>query len=395
MVTEITSSSTPRCPLNFSTNNILFSSDLSIAKTDDIDYRSEEEGKLHHPRICSFEINPTTSSPEVSHTEKMVNNCVELFHQLENENDCQLNPSFNFFIESYQALPLVARARVENWFIEMDDIKTIPQENVGIDAYRATFFGVDVSATLYKFNASEESEALQTEIRAMAQLRHPNIVSFLGANISCEQCTVVTECMPLGSLRGFYLSKQGQQRGWRPSKGEALAWALDLARAVTYLHSSDPSVTHRDIRPETLFIASSGSLKVSGFGRCALLPRRPLPRPAACAAGPASRRPCAPIEDPYAAPELRGDCACADPGIDVFATAAVVRFLRAGRDPLAGGDRCVSGPGCLGRRRGPGSLAAVLAAAASADPADRPAADALMAALEEGLRLCRAACRVS
>jgi serine/threonine protein kinase len=200
--------------------------------------------------------------------------------------------------------------------------------------------------------------------------------------------------MPLGSLRCFFLSKQAQQRDWRPRKDQALAWALDLARAVTYLHSSDPSVTHRDIRPETLFLASSGSLKISGFGRCALLPRRALPRPAACAEL-VSHRPCAGGEDAYAAPELRSDSACADPGIDVYSTAAVVRFLQAGRDPILCGEPAVPGPGCMGRRRKGASLAAVLSAAASQDPADRPGADALMAALEEGLERCRAGCRVS
>ena len=263
------------CHLASSTNIVL--SDPADPKNYEADYLSEEEEENPRHRIggspALFDINPSTSSPlsihshtlEVSHEEMMVNNCVKLSHQLKNVNDCQSDPSLTCFIESYQALPLVARARVENWFIEMDDIVPISQET--FDTYRATFFGVDVSARVYQCNVHVDASALQTEIRAMAQLRHPNIVSFLGANISCDQCTVVTECMPLGSLRCFYLSKQAQQPDWRPRKNEALAWALDLARAVTYLHSSDPSVTHRDIRPKTLFITASGALKISGFGR--------------------------------------------------------------------------------------------------------------------------------
>jgi hypothetical protein len=49
-----------------------------------------------------------------------------------------------------------------------------------------------------------------------------------------------------------------------------------------------------------------------------------------------SRRSFAPGEDPYAAPELRGDRAFTDPAIDVYSSAAVVHFLRAGHDPLPG-----------------------------------------------------------
>ncbi len=56
------------------------------------------------------------------HDEEVVNSCVELFDQLEHYSDHQLHPSLNSFIESYQALPLMARARVENWFIDLDEL---------------------------------------------------------------------------------------------------------------------------------------------------------------------------------------------------------------------------------------------------------------------------------
>ena len=352
-----------------------------------------------HTDACPLSFHAHYSAiPEMSHDEKMMDTCVKLFDRLENDSDPQMQPSLSVFIESYQALPLMARAKVENWFIDLDELKSVAQDDFEVDVptYRATYYGVDVLVRMHACDIHEDSpeSKLQTEIRAMAQLRHPNIVSFLGANISCDCCAVVTECMPTGSLRCFYLSKQAQQRGWRPKKDQALAWALDLARAVTYLHCSDPSVTHRDIRPDTLFITASGSLKISGFGRCALLPRSPPSHPAACP-GPSSRRSCAPGDDPYAAPELRGDRSCADPAIDVYSSAAVVRFLRAGRDPVPSGDSDGIGPGCVRWGRRVASLASVLAAAASADPGERPGADALMEALEEAVRLCGAACRVS
>ena len=345
---------------------------------------------------------PAVHSPEsaASHEESTVNACVKLLHRLENDGD-DLRPSLGDFIESYQALPLIARARVENWFVDMDELNSVTQDKFEVDTYQAKFYGVDVLIRMHTPEDDEEypTSRVQNEIRAMAQLRHPNIASFLGAHLSCEHCFVVTECMPSGSLRCLWLSKQAQQRDWRPKTDQALAWALDLARAVTYLHHSDPSVTHRNLRPETLFIASSGCLKISGFGRCALLPLgRPSPR---CDAGSdrGLRSPCSPggeesATDPYAAPELRSDAACADPAVDVFSIAAIVRCLRTGRDTAPRRDSKRLGPGCLGlgARRAP--LSAVLAAAAAADPADRPAADAIMRALEEARRR-RAEGRVS
>ena len=99
----------------------------------------------------------------------------------------------------------------------------------------------------------------------------------------------------------------------------------------------------------------------------------------------------------YSAPELVRDGACADPAVDIYAAAAVIAYLRTGRDPHAPPAGCLplrrAGPqgGGWGRRAG-----AVLAAAAAWDPAERPGADAVLDALEGAAALLgRRACRVS
>jgi serine/threonine protein kinase len=185
------------------------------------------------------------------------------------------------------------------------------------------------------------------------------------------------------------------------------------------MHHSDPSVTHRDLRPDTVFIASTGTLKVACFSRCAL--RTPtsgctaadcllLPLPAhsavACADGDLAEAAEAARGVAYTAPELVRDGACADPAVDVYAAAAIISYLRTGRDPAdASLCRVASAPpvGCLplhpGRQKGScwGRCAgAALAAAAALDPAERPAADALVEALEVAARRRgHGACRMS
>jgi serine/threonine protein kinase len=327
----------------------------------------------------------------------------------ENTGGSEVLSVVNAFIVTYQALPIAARAKVENWLISLDDIKASSQDSDETGTYSATYHGVDVAVAkhnnIYSLD-DRDSEAfqLQSEIRAMAQLRHPNIVAFLGANVCGETWTVVTERMPHGSVRSMYLSKQAQQPAWRPSRDKALAWALDLARAVTYLHHSNPSVTHRDLRPDTLFIALSGALKVTGFRRCALLPRTPCVDVIDSSSGSAQTEPGAVAREAgYAAPELLRDGACADPAVDVFAAAAAISFLRTGRDPVPAQTSGRSAPrtGCVarhpGRHGGWGRCAgAALASAAAWDPAQRPAADALLDALEAALReRRRGACRAS
>ena len=50
-----------------------------------------------------------------------------------------------------------------------------------------------------------------------------------------------------------------------------MRWALDLARAITYMHQSDPPVVHRDLRPANLLLSSASAIKVTGFGSALLL----------------------------------------------------------------------------------------------------------------------------
>jgi serine/threonine protein kinase len=273
------------------------------------------------------------------------------------------DPHVDKFIENYQMLPLAARAKLENWSINAEEIKLITKVDTESAMFDATYRGLQVSARVHtnEIDQACEDESLHNEVRAMAQLRHPNIVSFLGASLSSKDCIIVTELTGPGNLRSFYISKEAHKRNWRPTSGQALSWALDLARAVTYLHQSDPAVTHRDLRPETLLIAASGALKVSGFGRCkmhtgqeesclsrtasseaAVSPRRTtschsaidsLPHPPIAAPRQrAARRPIS-AAGPYVAPELLRDGACADAGVDIFAAAMVMRFLHTGRDP--------------------------------------------------------------
>ena len=364
---------------------------------------------MHAQTMDLYHCNTSSSHSQIYEASHDLNNVLGI----ENNRDFEGHPLLNTFIATYRALPIAARAKVENWLISMDDIKMSCQALDTSGMYQATYHGAEVSVAKHTNTNLKDHEAqcLQTEIRAMAQLRHPNIVSFLGAHICSDTWTVVTERMPHGSVRSLYLCKQAQQPSWRPSTDQALAWALDLARAVTYLHHSDPSVTHRDLRPDTVFVASSGALKVAGFRQCAL--RAPTCTAAACKPAPPPC-PAVPCADGglagaaeaarvacYTAPELARDGACDDRAVDVNAAAAVISYLRTGRDPAQAAlsrSRSACLPWHAGRQEGGWGRRAggALAAAAARDPAERPAADALVDALEEAAALRgRGGCMVS
>ena len=159
-------------------------------------------------------------------------------------NEPELNPgelglTVDTFVKNYRLLPVAVRAKLENWSINIDDVKMM-QGDAESETCNATYHGLQVSVSVHKNDQNKDfghaDECLQTEIRAMAQLRHPNIVGFLGVSISSKGCIIVTEFTKFGSLRSFYLGKQVQQPAWHPKNAQALSWALDLAQAVTYLH---------------------------------------------------------------------------------------------------------------------------------------------------------------
>ena len=72
--------------------------------------------------------------------------------QIENNSDFDLHPEVNAFITTYQALPILARAKVENWLISLDDIKELSQDTDLSGTYPAVFHGSNVSSSSLSSN---------------------------------------------------------------------------------------------------------------------------------------------------------------------------------------------------------------------------------------------------
>ena len=53
---------------------------------------------------------------------------------------------------------------------------------------------------------------------------------------------------------------------WAPDKLKIYSWALQLARALAFLHNCKPVVIHRDLKPCNLLLDRAGNLKVCDFG---------------------------------------------------------------------------------------------------------------------------------
>ena len=98
----------------------------------------------------------------------------------------------------------------------------------------------------------------------MASMRHPNVVMYLG--VCTDPPLVVTEYCARGSLCDVL-----KRAGHSPATAAALDWprrlamALDAAKGMTYLHSSDPPVIHRDLKSPNLLVDRHWRVKVCDF----------------------------------------------------------------------------------------------------------------------------------
>ncbi|KUF76517.1 hypothetical protein AM587_10005341 [Phytophthora nicotianae] len=109
-------------------------------------------------------------------------------------------------------------------------------------------------------------EAFLAEIKLMATMEHPQIVQFIGvAWESLSELYAISEFMEGGDLRTLLVKhyENGHPRGFEPAK---IKMALQVAHALTYLHSLDPIVLHRDLKSRNILLTESLDAKITDFG---------------------------------------------------------------------------------------------------------------------------------
>ncbi|MCA9192465.1 MAG: Hsp70 family protein [Planctomycetales bacterium] len=96
------------------------------------------------------------------------------------------------------------------------------------------------------------------EIRAVAKLMHPNIVTAFDAGTYCQVHYLVMELV-VGDVLSQRISKYGPM-----STGEAVSVLEQAASALSYAHGQ--GIVHRDIKPSNLMLTQDGTLKILDFG---------------------------------------------------------------------------------------------------------------------------------
>ncbi|KAL2231414.1 serine/threonine-protein kinase-like protein At5g23170 [Sesamum indicum] len=108
-----------------------------------------------------------------------------------------------------------------------------------------------------------DNTKLENEARILSSLHpHPCLINLLGISYdSFGNKILVTEYMPNGTLHEI-LHLSAMPLSW-PKRVE---FAIHIAKGVGFIHESDPSIVHRDIKSANVLVDKNWKAKVADFG---------------------------------------------------------------------------------------------------------------------------------
>eukprot|EP00268_Persea_americana_P004615 TRINITY_DN1148_c0_g2_i1.p1 TRINITY_DN1148_c0_g2~~TRINITY_DN1148_c0_g2_i1.p1 ORF type:complete len:954 (+),score=200.57 TRINITY_DN1148_c0_g2_i1:427-2862(+) len=154
---------------------------------------------------------------------------------------------------------------VAEWEIPWEDLQI--GERIGLgsygEVYHADWNGTEVAVKKFLDQdlSGDALEQFRCEIRIMRRLRHPNVVLFMGAVTRPPNLSILTEFLPRGSLYRL-LHRPNIQL----DEKRRLRMALDVAKGMNYLHTSHPTIVHRDLKSSNLLVDKNWVVKVCDFG---------------------------------------------------------------------------------------------------------------------------------
>ncbi|KAM3415854.1 hypothetical protein BST61_g9358 [Cercospora zeina] len=165
---------------------------------------------------------------------------------------------------------LIAHLEKDSW----DDLKYLKGAMIGQGSFGTVFLALHaVTAELMavkqvempsKVGSTTDTkknnmiEALKHEITLLKDLKHENIVRYLGSNSDETHLNIFLEYVAGGSVATML-----QNYGSLP-EGLVANFVRQILQGLSYLHSKD--IIHRDIKGANILVDNKGTVKISDFG---------------------------------------------------------------------------------------------------------------------------------
>lgn len=129
--------------------------------------------------------------------------------------------------------------------------------------YRAVLDNGKLIAAVKKTTVNCNSPA-DNEIEILSRVYDTRLVNLIGycSDTLCKNKFIVVEYMPNGSLYDLFHCSTSRPPGW----SRRVRLALQVAKAVQFLHSANPPVIHRDIKSSNVLIDQSWNARLGDFG---------------------------------------------------------------------------------------------------------------------------------
>jgi serine/threonine protein kinase len=200
-------------------------------------------------------------------------------------------------------------------------------------ALKQTFFfdPEEVNKLLNRQVSSQELDilryAFEREARLLAGLKHLALPKVTDYFIDQQGQFLVMEFVPGENLYNL-VKEQIKKRGRPFSYEEVKPWIETLLDVLDYLHSQNPPILHRDIKPLNIRLTPEGKIILLDFGAAKGKPIQDLG-----SSGSGYTQFSLPLWSPYyASPEQRFQ-AGTDPRSDIYSVSATFYFLLTGINP--------------------------------------------------------------
>ena len=146
----------------------------------------------------------------------------------------------------------------------IDDYIFSDERRLGTGSFSDVYLGeniiTNIKVAVKKINIGKYSKILsdiQSEIRILKKLHHPNIITFENNVVQDNYLYIILEYCPLGDLNSFFNKKSVKEEYVKH-------YAIQLIKGLKYLSSQN--IMHRDIKPHNILLKDIYTIKISDFG---------------------------------------------------------------------------------------------------------------------------------